>query len=130
MFKQITKNRIKDNDDKKTETSEAAAKRLKRLDRLALIVSAFLVLILAGIIRFQFESLMFKSVLILFFIVLFCPEIIGLITTLLGALMYSKGAANGKTKKEVNITKSFAVVIALVIAIVVLGIVAVLGGTD
>ena len=47
------------------------------------------------------------------------------ITTLLGSLMYSMGVAKRKTKKDVNITKSFAVVIVLVIAIIVLGIIAV-----
>ena len=111
--------------DNKTKLAEAEKKRLKRLDRLALVVSAFLVLILAGIILCHFEGLVFKSILFLLLMVLLGPECIGLIVTFLGALMGASGGAREKTEKDVNIKKSFAVVICLVVAIVILGIVVV-----
>ena len=115
---------------KKTEPSENERRRLKRLDRLALVVSAFLVLILVGIILCHFEGLVFKSILYLLFMILLGPECVALFVTFLGALMGAIGGAREKTEKDVNIKKSFAVVICLVVAIVALVIAAVFQESD
>lgn len=111
--------------DKKSELPETDMKRLKRLDLLALVISAVLVLVLAGIVWSQFEGLLFKGIIVLFLMVLLCPECIAMIATFMGALLEFIGAINGKSGDRTSVNKSFAVVVVLAVSIIVLCVIAI-----
>ena len=110
----------KDDCNQEDEQSGNETKRFKRHDRIALIICAFLVLILVGIIKYQFEVFLFYSIIGLFLIILFCPECIAMIVTLFGTVVDFICKDDDETEKEDNNKMSFVVVIGLVIAIIAL----------